>query len=99
MADAITFPAWFKPEEGAPPVYYLTEAAVPKGWIHVPGDYNRQTGQWVGPDPLDHGGNGQKGDRASAPDDLKTLRAAYKAKFGKKAFNGWDEAKLREKLA
>jgi hypothetical protein len=49
MADAIPYPAWFKPEEGAPPIRYLAEAAVPKGWIHVPGDYNVQTGQWVDP--------------------------------------------------
>lgn len=31
--------------------------------------------------------------------DLKALRAEYKAKHGKAAFNGWDADKLREKLA
>lgn len=82
----VNFPSWWKPEEGAPPVRYLTEATVPKGWIHVPGDYNFQTGQWID---------------AEAPpkDDIKAMRAAYTAKFGKRPFNGWDEATLREKLA
>lgn len=92
------YPSWWKPEEDAPPVYFLTEAQVPKGWIHVPGDYNRQTGQWIDPDPLDHDCNGEKGGSTSASGDLKALRAAYKEKFGKKPFNGWDEAKLKEKL-
>jgi hypothetical protein len=31
--------------------------------------------------------------------DLSALRAEYKAKHGKAAFNGWDADKLREKLA
>lgn len=32
-------------------------------------------------------------------DVMKGLRAEYQEKFGKKAFMGWDEATLREKLA
>jgi len=37
--------------------------------------------------------------RAPAPSDLQTLREQYQAKFGKRPFNGWTEAQLREKLA
>lgn len=50
--------------------------------------------------PLDHDGDGKKGGSVSATGgDLTGLRATYLAKFGKKAFNGWDADKLREKLA
>ena len=31
--------------------------------------------------------------------DVAALRAAYVEKFGKKPWNGWDEATLREKMA
>ena len=33
------------------------------------------------------------------PDDLTTLRAAYKDKIGKQAYHGWDAATLRAKMA
>lgn len=81
----VEFPSWWKPEEGAPPVYFHIEARVPKGWIHVPGSYNFQTGQWIDAEP-------------ESGDDIKALRGAYKEKFGKRPFNGWDETALREKL-
>lgn len=32
-------------------------------------------------------------------DDLKALRAEYKAKLGKNPFNGWSAAELQEKIA
>ena len=32
-------------------------------------------------------------------DDLKVLRAEYEKKLGKRPFNGWDAATLREKIA
>lgn len=32
-------------------------------------------------------------------EDLKSLRAEYQDKFGKKAFHGWDADALREKIA
>lgn len=35
----------------------------------------------------------------SGDDDVKALRAAYKEKSGKAAFNGWDANALREKIA
>lgn len=94
----IEFPAWFKPEEDAPPVFYRTEASVPKGWIHVPGSYNFQTGQWIDADPLDHDFDGEKGGSISGGADLKALRAAYKDHFGKKPFAGWDAETLLKKL-
>lgn len=62
---------WYKPEEDSPPVLFRTEASIPKGWIHVPGDYNVQTGQWENPDPLDHDYNGKKG--GSLPGDKPSL--------------------------
>lgn len=92
----MTFPSWWKPEDG-PPVRFLTEAEVPKNWTHVPGDYDRQTGQWVYVGDI----NGLEGfvERVGTDaDNLKAMRAQYKAKFGKRPFNGWDEATLREKL-
>lgn len=85
MADP-SFPSWWGPPEG-PPIRYLTEAAVPKGAVHFPGDYNVQTGQWEMPED---DGDGR---------DMKTLRAEYKAKFGKRPFNGWKERELRERLS
>jgi hypothetical protein len=30
--------------------------------------------------------------------EINDLRAAYKAKVGKRPYNGWDEATLREKM-
>ena len=36
---------------------------------------------------------------AAKPDDIKALREAYQAKTGKRAFNGWDAAVLRAKIA
>lgn len=39
------------------------------------------------------------GENAGNLEDINTLRAAYKVKFDKRPFNGWDEATLREKLA
>lgn len=32
-------------------------------------------------------------------EDMAELRAAYQAKIGKRPFNGWDAATLREKIA
>lgn len=94
----VKFPSWWRPIEGAP-VLFAAEAEVPKGWEHVPGDYDIQTGQWVDPDPLDHDFDGEKGGSVTAPGDLKALRAEYKRVIGKAPFNGWDEATLREKMA
>jgi hypothetical protein len=49
---------------------------------------------------LDHDHDGREGGspkRAEA--DVSALRAAYQEKFGKRPFNGWDAATLREKIA
>jgi hypothetical protein len=48
---------------------------------------------------LDHDQNGAPGGSLKgAGDDLPALRIAYKAKFGKRAFPGWNAAELRERL-
>jgi len=36
---------------------------------------------------------------APAQDDIAALRAEYQAKFGKRPFNGWSAAQLKEKIA
>mgnify|MGYP006876345144 FL=1 len=57
-------------------------------------------GKPVPADPLDHDGNGKKGGSLKPPadDELKALRAEYSARFGKKAFGGWDAAELRKRI-
>jgi hypothetical protein len=65
---------------------------------------NNQEFEAVGKrDPLDHDGDGKKGGSVSGrtaeqSEALKVARAAYKKATGKNAFNGWDEATLREKM-
>jgi hypothetical protein len=48
---------------------------------------------------LDHDHNGKEGGARKQPGDLAPLRAEYEAVVGKKPFNGWDAATLREKIA
>jgi hypothetical protein len=49
---------------------------------------------------LDHDGDGKAGGSPHPTGaELPALRAAYQEKFGKKPFNGWDAATLREKIA
>jgi hypothetical protein len=48
---------------------------------------------------LDHDKNGTEGGSASPAEDLTALRAEYAEKVGKRPFNGWDAATLREKIA
>jgi hypothetical protein len=51
-------------------------------------------------DKFDHDGDGKPGG-VRAPektDRLKELRAAYKAKTGKRPFAGWDEAELEKRM-
>lgn len=38
-------------------------------------------------------------DDTHMPNPLTALRAEYQEKFGKRPFNGWDAATLREKIA
>lgn len=49
---------------------------------------------------LDHDDNGKPGGSKKQPatGDIKALRAEYEKKLGKKPFNGWDIATLREKI-
>lgn len=49
---------------------------------------------------LDHDNDGKPGGSISATgDEIAALRAEYTAKFGKRPFNGWDAATLRERIA
>lgn len=48
---------------------------------------------------LDHDNDGKAGGSNSADGDLTALRTEYHEKLGKRAFNGWDAATLREKIA
>ena len=52
---------------------------------------------------LDHDGDGREGG-SSRPvydprEDITALRAAYKDKYGKRPFNGWDAEALKAKVA
>lgn len=49
---------------------------------------------------LDHDKDGREGgSKTAAGDDIAALRAEYFSKVGKRPFNGWDAATLREKIA
>lgn len=49
---------------------------------------------------LDHDRDGLAGGSVTAQgDDIAALRAEYQTKLGKRPFNGWDAATLREKIA
>jgi hypothetical protein len=48
---------------------------------------------------LDHDKDGNEGGSASPAEDMTALRAEYEAKLGKRPFNGWDAAALRQKIA
>jgi hypothetical protein len=49
---------------------------------------------------LDHDGDGKAGGSPKPTGaDLPALRQEYQAKFGKKAFNGWNADTLRAKIA
>ncbi|MDB5531610.1 MAG: hypothetical protein JWR51_4713 [Devosia sp.] len=51
-------------------------------------------------EPFDHDGNGKPGGSLKpAGADLPALRLAYKAKFGKRAFPGWDAAEITKRMA
>lgn len=92
-----TFPAWYGPAD-SDPIEVRSALEIQDGWVEHFGHYDHPRGCWVPNDPLDHDGDGEKGGSITAPGDMKALRAEYQAKFGKRAFNGWDEATLRAKL-
>jgi hypothetical protein len=48
---------------------------------------------------LDHDKNGEAGGSKSPDGDLTALRAEYFKNIGRRPFNGWDAATLREKIA
>jgi hypothetical protein len=50
--------------------------------------------------PLDHDGNGKKGGspKPKPSAELTAARKEYRAKSGKQAFHGWDEAELRRRI-
>ena len=55
----------------------------------------------IGRDPLDHDGDGRKGDspKPEASDELTEVRAEYQRVLGKRPFHGWSVDELREKIA
>lgn len=63
-------------------------ARLAPGLVYAKGD--------LPPVPKDVAAKAKKG--AGGADELQDLRAEYKAKTGKNAFNGWDAATLREKI-
>lgn len=66
-------------------------ALLARGW-HLSKD-----GLW---DKFDHDGDGKSGgSKKQEGGDLAALRAEYQDLAGKRPFNGWDEATLREKIA
>jgi hypothetical protein len=69
------------------------KAAVAEGWMLRPDSE-------PGPDPLDHDRDGAKGgSEAQSGEAVQVLRAEYQRLIGKRPFNGWNEAVLREKIA
>ena len=93
-----TFPSWWGPEGGAP-ILCRSAREVREGWVPHEGHYDAQIGQWVPRAPCGDGASGGGAKAApAARDPRRALRAAYKRRFGKKPFSGWDEATLRAKL-
>lgn len=51
-------------------------------------------------EPFDHDGNGKPGGSLKPTGaDLPALRVAYKEKFSKRAFPGWDAAEITKRMA
>ena len=97
MRDQI-FPSWWGPK-GGDPVQCRSAREVREGWVRHEGHYDAQIGQWVPRASPCAGDAGEKGGSApAARDPRRRLRAAYKRRFGKKPFSGWDEATLRARL-
>jgi len=47
---------------------------------------------------LDHDGDGEPGGSLKQAGDIADLRATYKAKFGKRAFPGWNAEEIAARL-
>lgn len=94
----MTFPAYWGPKDG-PVILARSPQEIGGDWVQHYGSYNVQTGQWEPRDPLDHDGDGAKGGSEASGEDLTALRAAYKAKVGKKAFAGWDAAEIKARMS
>jgi len=97
------FPSWWGPK-GGDPVQCRKADEVRGGWVRHHGRYDAQIGRWVPRDPPEpDGGFGGTtgGSPAPAPtgEGIRALRAAYKARFGRKPIRTWDAAKLRARLA
>ena len=96
MIDQI-FPSWWGPP-GGDPIQCRSAREVREGWVRHEGHYDAQIGQWVPRASLLAGVGGGESAVPAARHALRALRRAYKRRFGKQAFNGWDEATLRAKL-
>lgn len=83
-----SWPAWRYGPNGARQIFQSAED-VPEGWADSPKKVATfvEAAKEAGAETV-----------ADLTESVATLREAYKAKFGKKAFGGWGAAKLREKL-
>lgn len=86
----VPWPAWCTGPNGESRVFDREED-VPAGWTH----HEEALPQ------LDHDGNGKPGGSVSggAGDEIGALRDAYRDRFGKRPFMGWDADTLKAKLA
>jgi hypothetical protein len=93
------FPSWWGPK-GGDPVQCRSVREVRPDWVLHHGHYDAARGVWVPRDPPGANADGAQG-AAIAPsgDGIRALRAAYKARFGRKPVRTWDAAKLRARLA
>jgi hypothetical protein len=68
------------------------------GWYRLPGEWDRPAETRL--PQLDHDHKDGPGGSEAQPitEQLTALRAEYKAKTGKKAWHGWDEAELRRRI-
>jgi hypothetical protein len=80
------WPSWAFGPNGESAIFQ-SEEDVPNGWEHHGEVKGGKAAKPVG------------GSKSQLDDDIGVLRAAYKSKFGKKPFGGWDAETLKAKLA
>lgn len=79
------FPSWWRSPDGGVLKHFMS-GPVPEGWEPAGGHYDYALGVWIDDEP-------------EGKVDLKSLRAEYTARTGKKPFGGWSAKQLREKIA
>ncbi len=106
MSEYREYPRWVHQDGKKSVVVHSAEeeASTLAGWGAPPAPAAPEAGNpLVQPvvSPFDHDLDGNPGGSVAPEhtDELKTLRAEYQAKFGKKPFAGWKPDVLRAKLA